>query len=141
LGSWHGHLITMERRQCAFFVHDETRYALFLPGLRKEYFARLDQLHRKLFLAALAGDGLSSGRLARVSLALGPAHYDSKTDRSVLGSLRVTADDLYYTQPRWGELMSIDPLAICHWLNQRPTRARGKPLWPAQAMAERIDRL
>ena len=35
LGGWHGHLFTLDRRQCVMFMHDATRYALFLPGLRK----------------------------------------------------------------------------------------------------------
>ena len=34
LGSWHGHLFTLDRRQCVMFWHDATRYVLFLPGLR-----------------------------------------------------------------------------------------------------------
>ena len=41
LGSWHGHLFALDRRQCVMFCHDATRYVLFLPGLRKEHFAEL----------------------------------------------------------------------------------------------------
>lgn len=64
LGSWHGHLFTLDRRQCALFCHDASRYVLFLPGLRK------------------------------VELALGPMHFDTATDRSVQSSLRVAQQTL-----------------------------------------------
>ncbi|CAG0926598.1 MAG: hypothetical protein EFKGCFLK_00657 [Rhodocyclaceae bacterium] len=55
LGGWHGHLITLDRRQCAMFCHDATRYALFLPGLRKEHCTELgSKWFRQLYLATLA---------------------------------------------------------------------------------------
>lgn len=136
LGSWHGHLLTLERRQCALFVHDATRYALFLPGLRKPHFAHLERLHRELFLAALETQGLPAGRIARAELALGPLRCDRATDRSVLGSLRVAGLDLEWVLPAWGGLAEADPLALCQWLNERPTHAGKELLWPAKAMAE-----
>ena len=33
LGSWHGHLFTLDRRKCVMFCHDESRYCLCL-GIR-----------------------------------------------------------------------------------------------------------
>lgn len=41
LGSWHADRLIIDRRQCVLFCHDETRTALFVPGLRKELFADL----------------------------------------------------------------------------------------------------
>lgn len=72
LSSWHGHLLTFDRRQCVLFCHDATRYVLFVPGLRAPQFAELGRWHRELFLATLATQGLRDNRLARVELALGP---------------------------------------------------------------------
>jgi hypothetical protein len=37
----HGHLYRVDRRQCVLFCHDGTRFALFLPGMRKEHLADL----------------------------------------------------------------------------------------------------
>lgn len=141
LGGWHGHLVTLERRQCVFFVDDATRYTLFLPGLRKEHFAQIGRLHRELFLAVLEAQGIAAGRIARAGLALGPLRCDRVTDRSVLGSLRVTVQDLDFTLYRWGGVMQADPVAVSAWLNDRPTQARGISLWPNKAMAERVARL
>ena len=41
LGSWHGHLFTLDRRQCVMFCHDATRFVLFMPGLHKVDFEEL----------------------------------------------------------------------------------------------------
>ncbi|HEX5647821.1 MAG TPA: hypothetical protein VFX56_12700 [Nitrospira sp.] len=94
LGDWHGHLLLLDRRQCVMFCHDCTRYVLFLPGLRAAQFADLGRWHQELFLATLAVQGLPSSHLARLELLMGPLQFDCQTDRSVLGSLRVAADDL-----------------------------------------------
>lgn len=134
LGGWHGHLVVLERRQCAFFVHDETRYSLFLPGVRKEHLVELERWHRDLFLASLAAQGVAGAQIGRARLAQGGLRCDRATDRSVLGSLRVAADDLAYTLPRWGGVAGLDPLEVAAWLNCRPTSAKGVLIWPGRAM-------
>lgn len=126
LGSWHGHLFTLDRRQCVMFVHDETRYALFLPGLRKKHFAELGgKWFRELFTSTLAAFGCPDVQIRKVELALGPVYYDTAIDRSVQGSLRVVKQDL---------AVSCD---LCH----RPTSVYGKWLWPDKAMLEWVGRL
>jgi hypothetical protein len=135
LGGWHGHLLMMERRQCVMLVHDATRYALFLPCMRKEQLADIAGWHRDLFLAALAAQGIPDATIGRVKLALGVLRCDRVTDRSVLGSLRVAADDLWWKAPDWGGVVNLDPLAVALWLNHRPTTIRGKSLWPEKDMA------
>ncbi len=141
LGSWHSHLVTLERRQCVFFVHDATRYVLLLPAARKEHMAELGRWHRDLFLAALAAQGLPDAQIGRARLALGILRCDRATDRSVLGSLRVAVDDLAYTLPSWGGVAGMDPLEVSAWLNRRPTRAKDELLWPDRGMVALISGL
>jgi hypothetical protein len=84
LGSWHGHLFTLDRRQCVMFCHDATRYVLFLPGLRKADFAELGgKWFRPLYLATLAMFGCPDTQIKKLELALGPMCFDTATDRSV----------------------------------------------------------
>jgi len=59
LGSWHANLYTIDRRNCLLFCHDETRYTLFFPGLRKPHFAELDRWFREAFTASLAYMGMA----------------------------------------------------------------------------------
>jgi len=95
LGGWYAHLFTLDRRQCVMFCHDATRYVLFLPGLRKANFAELgSQWFRPLYLATLAMFCCPDAQIKKVELALGPMRFDTATDRSVQGSLRVAKLDL-----------------------------------------------
>ena len=42
LGSWHANLYLIDRRNCLMFCHDQTRFVLFVPGLKKQDFGNLD---------------------------------------------------------------------------------------------------
>lgn len=142
LGSWHGHLFSMDRRQCVMFCHDATRYVLFLPGLRKVDFAELERMwFRPLYLATLAMCGCLDTQIRKVELALGSLRFDTATDRSVQGSLRVAKQDLEAWLYRVPNVMDLDPLKISCNLNERPATIYGKCVWPEKAMLEAVARL
>ncbi|GKS57823.1 hypothetical protein YTPLAS18_13500 [Nitrospira sp.] len=132
---WHGHLLVLDRRQCVIFCHDLTRYVLFIPGLRAPQFAELERWHRELFTATLAAQSVSSFDLERLELALGPMRIDRRTDRSVLGSMRVVVDDLQHRLlTRVPHVFDLDPIATSLQLNERPCTVRNSLVWPMQAM-------
>ncbi|MBI5632013.1 MAG: hypothetical protein HZA15_00805 [Nitrospirae bacterium] len=139
LGSWHALLYTVNRRQCVMFCHDASRYILFLPSLVKADFADLGRLHRELFLATLAKQGVADLQLKKIALALGPMRYDCATDRSVLGSMNVARSDLSFALEF--EERALDPIAIAGRLNKRPTRAGRVLIWPERAMLELVNGL
>ena len=141
LGGWHATLVRFDRLQCVLFCHDDTRYCLFLPRLRAPQFAELGRWHRELFLASLAVEGISDPTIARAGLVLGPPRYDSKTDRSVLGTMNIALDDLQAYVEDAAHILAVDPLLVSRRLNNRPVMANGKPLWPGNAMRERVTRL
>jgi hypothetical protein len=59
--------------------------------------------------------------LARLEHLLGLLQIDSKADRSVLGSLRVPADELRYgSLPRVAHVLDLDPLVVSHKVHHRP---------------------
>ena len=41
LGDWHANLLTVQRHNCILFVHDATRFPVFIKELRKPDFAEL----------------------------------------------------------------------------------------------------
>lgn len=142
LGSWHGHLFTLDRRQCVLFCHDETRYVLFASGLRKEHFADLGgSCFRPLFLATLAALGCPTAQLRKAELALGPLRFDTATDRSVQGSLRVAKWDVEAWVYQAANVMELDAFALSCKLNERPATVHGKVVWPGDAMREAVGRL
>jgi len=142
LGSWHGHLFSMDRRQCVMLCHDATRYVLFLPGLRKADFAELgSKWFRPLYLATLAMSGCPDTQIKKLELALGPMRFDTATDRSVQGSLRVAKQDLEAWLVRVPNVMDLDPLKMSCYLNERPATVYGKCVWPEKAMLEAVARI
>lgn len=142
LGGWHGHLVTLDRRQCAMFCHDATRYTLFLPGLRKEHYPELgSKWFRQLYLATLAMFGCSEAQIKKVELAMGPIRFDTATDRSVQGSLRIAKLDLEAWLYGLPNVMDIDPLVISCRLSERPVTVYGKLIWPCKAMLYAVKSL
>lgn len=140
LGDWHGHVLILDRRQCVLFCHDRTRYVLFLPGLRTPQFMDLGRLHRELFLATLATQGVPPSHLVYLDATLSALQIDTRTDRSVVGSLRVVADDLRYgSLPRVANVLNLDPVVISNELNQRPCRVRKTFIWPGEAMRNLVE--
>lgn len=140
LGSWHGHLLTLDRRQCALFCHDASRYVLFVPGLRKEEFAELGKLFRPLWLASLAVFGCAPGQIKKAELAMGPLAFDTATDRSAQGSIRIVQQALEWMATDVS-VMDLDPLAVSCRLTQRPATIHGKSLWPDRVMFDTVVRL
>ena len=142
LGSWHAHLFTIDRRQCVMFCHDATRFTLFLPGLREEHFAELgSKWFSQLLTATLEASGCVPAQIRKVEFSLGPIRFDTATDRSVQGSLRVAKLDLEAWVMSLPNVMDVDPIAISCKLNHRPTRIYGKFIWPDLAMLEAVAQI
>lgn len=141
LGSWHAHLHIIERRQCIMFCHDSTRFVLFESGLKKEQFHNLGQLHKQLYLAALVSMGVSEASLKRVELAMGPAQFDTTTDRSVLGTINQSRFEFDFFLDDYNNILEVDAIIAARWFNKRPLTARGKWLWPDKSMLELVSSL
>lgn len=141
LGSWHAHLHVIDRRQCVMFCHQTTRFILFQAGLRKEQFNNLGHLHRELFKFALISLGVPESSIKRVELAMGPAQFDTATDRSVLGTLNQSRSDFDHFISDYDNILEVDPVIAVRWLNHRPLTARGTWLWPDKSMLELAGRL
>ena len=140
-GSWHAHLHVIDRRQCVMFCHDSTRFILFQAGLRKEQFNNLGKLHRELFRFALVSMGVPDSSIKRIELAMGPATFDTATDRSVLGTLNQSRSDFDYFIEDYNNILEVDAVLAAKWFNHRPLTARGKWLWADKSMLELINSL
>ena len=143
LGGWHADRLTLDRRQCVLFCHDASRAALFSAGLRKPQFENLgNDIFRNLFADTLFSLGCGPSAIQRALLALGPFRFDTATDRSVLGSMRVARGDLEaYLYGRFPNVLTMDPVRTSHRLTCRPVSVRGKHFWPQDKLLEMIDAL
>ena len=138
LGSWHANLYTIDRRQCVLFCHDESRYCLFLPGLRAPMFADLARRHGELFRATLVLEGVDEARLKRLVLAIGPVRFDTATDRSVLGSMITARWDLEGVRMHEDHVLDLDPVLASRDLNSRPATVFGRWHIPRDRMLEKV---
>jgi hypothetical protein len=141
LGSWHANLYTIDRHNVLLFCHDDTRYTVFLPGLRKAHFAELGHWFRETFTASLAYMGVPDTQIRRAELALGSVQCDTRTDRSVLGSLNQMRFMLDGRVCEVENVMLLNPLSVTRWLCHYPV-SQGKTIWMAdEAMLERVAAL
>jgi hypothetical protein len=120
------------------FCHDASRYVLFLPALRKDDFADLGKLLRPLYLASLETFGAEPNQIRKAELVLGPLRFDTATDRSVQGSIRIVQTQDVEWLARQTPVIDLDPLAVSCELSHRPTTIRGKSLWPDLVMLEAV---
>lgn len=142
LGNWHADRLTLDRRQCVLFCHDETRAALFIAGLRKPQFAALGgDIFRKLFADTLAALKCPQAQIRRALLLLGPSGYDTATDRSVLGSMRVTRQDLEAYLWNFPNVLELDPVETSRRLTRRPVSVRGKHFWPQDRLLKLMEKI
>jgi len=139
LGNWHADRLTLDRRQCVLFCHDETRAVLFIAGLRKPQFAALGgEIFRQLFADTLAALNCPKAQVRRALLSLGPCEFDTETDRSVLGSMRVARQDLEAYLWDFPNVLMMDPVEASRRLTRRPVSVRGKHFWPQDRLRDLV---
>jgi len=62
--------------------------------------------------------------LKRVELAMGPARFDTKTDRSVLGTMNQSRFEFDFFLDDYTNILEVDPLIATKWFNHRPLSVR-----------------
>lgn len=137
LSGWHANLILLQRRQCVLFVHDATRFPVFVPALKKDDFAELDFWFTDGLMNTLLKMGADEAVMERAHGMLGPLVCDRATDRSVQGTLNQMGQELehilgFQNTP----LTELSPYRISIRLAQPPRTVKGSKgcLWPIDAM-------
>ena len=87
LQGWHANIYRFFHRKSVLLVNDETRFAVFMPGLVKKDFMNFDKVFIKHFEIALQDIGATSAQIAQAKLLLGPFSYGKTYSRSVLGTM------------------------------------------------------
>jgi len=141
LGSWHANLYTIDRRNCLMFCHDQTRFTLFVAGLKKDDFANLDFWFQDLFANTMLKLGYDPRLLELVLPLLDPLQFDTHCTRSVQGTLNIVRMmDLEGMLRRVENVMGLPLYSTSAHLCDRPVTVKGMSkrecLWPVQAMEE-----
>lgn len=135
LSGWHANLVVLQRRNCVLFVHDATRFPVFVPGLLKPDLAQLESHFVDVFMNTLLKVGATEDVMARAHHALGPLVCDTTVDRSVVSTLNQMVLDMehwLYGVP----VMEILPYSISARLAIRPTKVKARKdyIWPMDEM-------
>ena len=144
LGSWHANLYVIDRRNCVMFCHDQTRFVLFMAGLKKADFASLDFWFEDIFGNAMLKLGYEPGLLEKALGLLDPLQFDTSCNRSVQGSMRtVRAMELEALLMDVPDVLDLPIYSVSAYLNHRPVTTKGMKgsecLWPDKAMREWIE--
>jgi hypothetical protein len=98
-------------------------------------------LFRQFFRAALVSLECPEVIIKQVELALGPIRFDTATNRSVQGSMRIAMQDLESRIYEVPNVMNLDPVAASCRLNERPTTIFKEWLWPNRVMLDAVRTL
>lgn len=139
LSGWHANLIVLQRRQCVLFVHDITRFPIFVPALKKPDFAELNWYFQDGFMNTLLKVGADDRHMKAAEKLLAPLVCDTITNRSVQGTLNQMAQDLGCLLDYDDcSVMDLSPYRTGAWLADRPCTMKGVNdcIWPVKAMLE-----
>ncbi len=142
LSSWHANLLTLQRRNCVLLVHDSTRFPLFIKGLLKPDFARLDDLFADTLMNTLLKLDATQNQLDVAAGLLSSCRYDTACNRSVQGTMNQMAfgieQMLAYDNAR---LEDVSAYRTAAWLAKTPCNIKGVKgcVWPDKAMLELLS--
>ena len=128
------------------FCHDQTRFVLFIPGLKKNDFANLDFWFKDSFANTLLKLDFEPELIEKALSHVDDLRFDTVCDRSVQGSMRTAKlldlDGLLLGVP---DVMGLPMYSVSARLNERPVTIKGMKsnecLWPVQAMRGLINNL
>jgi hypothetical protein len=137
LSGWHANLLTIQRRNCVLFVHDQTRFPLLIIGLLKKDFAKLNWLFEDALMNTLLKLEANQTQLDRAAMLLSSCRFDTVCDRSVQGTMNRMAGDfehlLWFDNAR---IEDVSPYKSSEWLADRPCNIKSRKtyIWPKKEM-------
>lgn len=123
--SWHANLLWIDRRKCVLFTHDKTLYSVFIPGLKKAEFERLDEVFGQRLFKALLWDEFPQTQVEQMLEACRVISFTRSSNRSVLGSMNDIRFHVELDVEDDGGLTSVDLVRLHHRLNRIPFGAIG----------------
>jgi len=144
LGDWHANLLTLQKHNCILFIHDATRFPVFIKELLKPDFAQLSWHFEDVFMNTLLKAGANEKQMSAAANALGELEFDSVCDRSVQSTLTQRAKDIehmliYENMP----LENASAYRTGVWLSETLTKAKGMKdyIRPNEQMFALLDEL
>lgn len=142
LGDWHANLRTLQRHNCVLFIHDSTRFPVFVKELRKPDFANLAWHFEDGFMNTLLKAGADDVQMEAAANSLRPLQFDSDCNRSVQSTSTQRAGDIEVILLRKSTSLSeISAYQTSAWLSGLLTKIKGMKnyITPKQEMFALLD--
>ena len=123
IGDWHANLIRVDRRKCVLFTHDRTLFSLFVPGLTKPDFVRIEDIFGQRLFKSLLSEGFSQAQIELFLDDLRDIQFAKTNNRSILGSMTDLAFQINFSIDHYGGLARADITELNHELNRIPMSA------------------
>ena len=127
LDGWQGHVFTMQRRSCVLLVHFDTRFAVFIPALKKDDFKHFNDRFVDAFMNTLLKCGANERQMNAAHELLRPLQVDTATDRSVqthMNQMKFELECLLEDEPV--NLAEITGYSVGVFLSQMHRTIKGK---------------
>lgn len=135
--SWHGNIITIERRKCVLLVNNSTLYTLFIPALRKPDFEAFHLIFGQSLFKNLFHEEIPQAHVELVLSKCEHLSFAKSNNRSVLGSMNEQKKLLDYYLWQEGGLAYTNILALNKELN-RNVLTNIDPKRPIQALKQKL---
>ncbi len=144
LGNWHANVLTLQGCNCLLFVHDTTRFPVFIKGLDKYDFAELSWLFDDGFVNTLLKLGANNKKIQTAANALQALTFDNHCDRSVQGTMNRMAGDIeYMLKHDRASLEDISAYKTGAWVADQLCSEKGSKKYfrPKDAMFSLLDEI
>ncbi|SHJ63227.1 hypothetical protein SAMN02745165_02820 [Malonomonas rubra DSM 5091] len=122
LGCWHANLLLLDRRKCALFTNDLTRYSFLAPGLKKPDIKNLEEVFRQKLFRSMRLDGFGQQEIERALEEVQEVAFTRTSDRSVLGTMNDMANIIKWAVYDAGGLLNVDIDEMNSKLNRMPIK-------------------
>ena len=143
LGAWHANIVTLQGHDCVLFVHDATRFPVFIKAGTQKDFASLQWHFEDGFMNTLLKLNADQEHLDAAAKQLSALRFDTLCDRSVQGTMNRMASDIETMM--WQDNLPLDyvsPYKTGAWLSEMLFSVKGRPyIRPYEEMFTLLDDL
>ena len=125
IASWHANLLRIDRRKCVLFTHDQSLFSVFVAGLKRPDFDRLDEVFGQAMFRTLRLFDFDQRQIEQLLDWSQHNSYGKTNSRSVLGSMNDMAFHVEHNIAYEGGLNAVDLDGLHLRINQIPFSAIG----------------
>ena len=119
---WHSNLLTLDRRKCALFTNDKTRYSFLVPGLKKPNFKVFGEVFMDNLFRFMLNDGIPQKGIEKVLSGCRKSVFTKTSSKSVLGTMNDLTQIIKWSVYDDGGLANTDIYELMSRLNRMPMK-------------------